>query len=241
MRALCRAAVVAGLVTAFAHAAAAQPRGGDAPAPPQPQRPSADKLVYADFETLDNGKALSSRGGPITVTSYQESDLHQTKTKGAPNAANSPELVRIKPEDPNHLGKIEFAFAAPNQWAGASIEIKGQADADGKPQADDVTAFKKITFQLYAKGVTTIRVEAISKGRGTDLQMGYPEKVFKVRPGLNTYEVPLQALSQPGWVEIKVDPKKILQNLTQLNFTAFCEQCTPTEGLLVVDNVTFEK
>ena len=41
--------------------------------------------------------------------------------------------------------------------------------------------------------------------------------------------------------QIKVDPKKILQNLTQLNITAFCEQCTPTEGILVVDNVTFEK
>lgn len=240
MRALCRAAVVTGLVTAFAQAAAAQARGGDEPQPPQRQT-TAEKLVYADFEAVDNGKALSSRGGPIMVTKYQESDLHQTKTKGAPTAPDSPELVRLKPEDPNHLGKIEFAFAAPNQWAGASIEIKGQADAGGKPQADDVTAFKKLTFQLYAKGVTTIRVEAISKGHGTDLQMGYPQKVFKVLPGLNTYEVPLKTLSQPGWVEIKVDPKKILQNLTQLNITAFCEQCTPTEGILVVDNVTFEK
>ena len=240
MRAICRAAVMAGLVTAVAQPAAAQARGDDAPAP-QPPRPSAGKLVYADFETQDNGRATSARGGPITLTSYQESDLHQTKTKGAPAAANSPELVRIKPEDPNHLGKIEFEFAAPNQWAGASIEIKGQADADGKPQADDVTGFNKITFQLYAKGVTTIRVEAISKGHGTDLQMGYPQMVFKVQPGLNTYEVPLKKLNQPGWVDIKVDPKKILQNLTQLNITAFCEQCTPSEGMLIVDNVTFEK
>ena len=240
MRALCRAAVAAGLVTVFAPAAAAQERGGDAPAPPR-DRPSTDKLIYADFEATDNGRALSSRGGAITATSYQESDLHQTKIKGAPNAPNSPELVRIKPDDPNHLGKIEFAFAAPNQWAGASIEIKGQPDADGKPQADDVSGFKKITLQLYAKGVNTIRVEAISKGHGTDLQMGHPQKVFMVRPGLNTYEVPLKTLLQPGWVEIKVDPKKILQNLTQLNISAFCEQCTPTDGMLIVDNVTFEK
>lgn len=198
-------------------------------------------MVYADFEKADNGRALSSRGGAITATKYQESDLHPTKIKGAPNAPDSPELVRIKPDDPNHLGKIEFAFAAPNQWAGASIEIKGQPDADGKPQADDVTRFKKITLQLYAKGVNTIRVEAISKGHGTDLQQGYPQKVFMVRPGLNTYEVPLTALSQPGWVEIKVDPKKILQKLTQLNISAFCEQCLPTDGMLIVDNVTFEK
>jgi hypothetical protein len=240
MRALYRAAVAAGLVTAFSHAAVAQGRDADLPSPPR-DRPSAERLIYADFEAVDNGRALSSRGGAITATRYQESDLHQTKIKGAPNAPDSPELVRIKPDDPNHLGKIEFAFAAPNQWAGASIEIKGQADANGKPQADDVTGYKKITLQLYATGVTTIRVQAISKGQGTDLQQGYPEKVFKVRPGLNTYEVPLKTLLQPGWVEIKVDPKKILQNLTQLNISAFCEQCTPTDGMLIVDNVTFEK
>jgi len=235
------AAVVAGLVTAVGQAAAAQERGGDAPSSPQPQHESAGKLVYADFEKADNGHALSSRGGPITVTHYQESDLHQTKTKGAPNVPDSPELVHIKADDPNHLGKIEFSFMAPNQWAGASIEIKGQPDADGKPQVDDVTGYKKLSFQLYAKGVTTVRVEAISKGHGTDLQMGYPEKVFKVQPGLNTYEVPLKTLAQPGYVEIKIDPKKVLANLTQLNITAFCEQCTPSDGMMIVDNVTFEK
>jgi hypothetical protein len=239
MRALWKAVVMTGLVTACAQPAAAQ-RGGDEPPPSQP-RPAEARLVYADFEKADNGHALSARGGPITLTSYQESDLHKTKTKGAPNAQDSPELVHIKPDDPNHLGKIEFSFMAPNQWAGASIEIKGQADADGKPQADDVTAFKKLTFQLYAKGVTTVRVEAISKGHGTDLQVGYPQKVFKVQPGLNTYEVPLKALSQPEWVEIKVDPKKVLQNLTQLNISAFCEQCLPSDGMMIVDNVTFEK
>jgi hypothetical protein len=236
---------VAGLVTTCAHGAAAQERGGDSPAPPPQPRAASEKLVYADFEKADNGRAVSSRGGPITISKYQESDLHQTKTKGAPDAPDSPELVHVKPGDPNHLGKMEFAFAAPNQYAGATIEIKGQADADGKPQADDVTGFKKITFELYAKGATTIRVEAVSKGHGTDLQMGYPQMVFKVRPGLNTYEVALKALSQPGWVDIKVDPKKILQNLTQLNIIAFCEaardQCTPVEGMLIVDNVTFEK
>ena len=79
-------------------------------------------------------------------------------------------------------------------WAGAGLEIKGQADADGKTPPDDVTGFKKITFQLYAKGAETIRVEAISRGHGVDLQAGYPQMIFKVQPGLNTYEVALKAL-----------------------------------------------
>ena len=235
----CRiAAFVAGLVLTVVQSAAAQ-RDGDAPPPNQP----SEKLVYADFE---GGKAVSSRGGTVSLTSYQESDLHKTTTKGV-QGTNAPELVRVKPDDPNHLAKFDFALMAPNSYAGAGIEIKGQADAAGTTPADDVTGFKKITFQLYAKGAETIRVEAISRGHGVDLQAGYPQMTFKVKPGLNTYEVALKALVQPGWVEVKLDPKKILQKLTALNIAVYCGgdplagQCRPTEGMLIVDNITFEK
>ena len=145
--------------------------------------------------------------------------------------------MHVKPGDPNHLAKLEFAFMAPNNYAGAGIEIKGQADADGKTPADDVTGYKKITFQLYAKGAETIRVEAISHGYGVDLQAGYPQMSFKVKPGLNTYEVALKTLGQPGWVDVKLDPKKILQKLTALSIGVYCDQspastpCRPTEGM----------
>jgi hypothetical protein len=228
-----RIAGVAGLVIALASGAAAQ-RGDDAPA-----TPSSDKLLYADFEKVEDGRAVSARGGTVSITSYQESDLHKTTVKTAAN--NSPELVRVKPDDPDHLAKFDFAFQAPNQWAGAGFEIKGQKDVDGKTPFDDVSGYKKITFELFAKGVETIRVEAISRGYGIDLPMGHPQMTFKVRPGLNTYEVALKALVQPGWVEIKVDPKKVLQKLTALNITAYCDQCRPVEGLMIVDDITFVK
>jgi len=234
------AAFVAGLVLTVVHAAAAQ-RGDD----PPPSKP-AERLVYADFEGAEGGKAVSSRGGTVSLTSYQESDVHKTTVKGV-QGTNAPELVRVKPDDPNHLAKFDFAIMAPNNWAGAGIEIKGQADADGKTPPDDVTGFKKITFQLYAKGAETIRVEAISRGHGADLQQGYPQMSFKAKPGLNTYEVALKALVQPGWVDVKVDPKKILQKLTALSIAVYCGgdpqagQCRPTEGMLIVDNIVFEK
>jgi hypothetical protein len=227
------AALGAGLVLAIGQSVAAQ-RADD----PPPTKP-AEKLVYADFE--QPGKAVSSRGGSVTVTSYQESDLQKTTTKGAPDGSNAPELVRIKPDDPNHLAKFDFGFKAPNQWAGAGLEIKGQADVDGKTPFDDVSGYKKLTFQLYGKGVESVRVEAISRGYGVDLPAGYPQMLIKVRPGLNTYEVALKALAQPPWVEIKQDPKKILQKLTAVNITAYCEGCRPAEGMLIVDNVAFEK
>jgi hypothetical protein len=227
------AALAAGLVV-VAQVAAAQ--RGDDPPPSQPK----ERLVYADFENVDNGRAVSARGGYVQVTSYQESDLKKTTVKGAGDTT-SPELVRVKPDDPNHLAKFEFAIQAPNQWAGAGLEIKGQKDVDGKTPADDVTAYKKLTFQLYAKGVETVRVEAISRGHGTDLPVGYPQLTFKVKPGLTTYEIPLKSFAQPSWVEIKVDPKKILQKLTALSFTAYCDQCRPSEGMMIVDNVAFER
>ena len=235
------AAIVAGLAITVVHAAAAQ-RADEPPAPAAPQA-SADKLVYADFES---GKPVSSRGGAVSLTSYQESDVHKTTVKGV-DGSNVPELVHVKPGDPNHLAKLDFAIMAPNNYAGAGIEIKGQADVDGKTPADDVTGFKKITFQLYAKGAETIRVEAISRGYGVDLQ-AYPQMSFKVKPGLNTYEVALKALAEPNWIDVKVDPKKILQKLTALGIAVYCDQspaiqspCRPTEGMLIVDNVVFEK
>ena len=228
------AALAVGVALTVASGADAQ-RGDDLAAP----KASSDKLVYADFEAVDDGRAVSARGGGVSVTSYQESDLHKTTTKTA--AHNSPELVRVKADDPNRLAKFEFGFMAPNNWAGATLEIKGQADAGGKAPADDVSGYKKITFQLYATGAEMIRVEAISRGHGIDLQLGWPQKTFKVRPGLNTYEVPLSSLVQPGWVDIKVDPKKVLQKLTGLNITAYCEPCLPKQGMLIVDNVAFEK
>jgi hypothetical protein len=232
------AAIVAGLALAVVHPAVAQRT--EEPPPAKPAEKSSDKLVYADFEGSEGKKALSSRGGAVTLTSYEESDIHKTTIKGV-EGTNAPELVHVKPNDPNHLAKFDFTFMAPNGYAGAGLEIKGQADADGKSPADDVTPFKKITFQLYAKGVETIRVEAISRGYGQDMQAGWPQKTFKTKPGLNTYEVPLTALVSPGWVEAKVEPKKILQKLTALGITAYCEVCLPTQGMLILDNVAFEK
>jgi len=236
------AAFVAGLsvavVSAVAVLDAAAQRSDDVAAP----KPAAgETLVYADFEKADGARAVSTRGGAITITSYQESDVHKTTTKGVPSGENSPERVHVKAGDANHLGKIEFAFMAPNSWAGATIEIKGQPDADGKAPADDVTGYKKISFQLYATGAEMVRVEAVSRGYGLDMNGGWPKLEFKVRPGLNTYEVALRSLAVPAWVEAKPDPKKLLAKLTALNITAFCEPCRPTQGILLVDNVTFEK
>src|SRR5258708_424097 len=153
-----------------------------------------DKLVYADFETLKDGRPLSNRGGVIQLTAYSERPTLPSRYKGS-GTTDAPELVRLKPDDPNRAMTFEFEMQATNQYAGVSVQVHGQADKDGKPVADDVSGYKYLTFQLYAKGVTSVGVELISKGQGIEAN-GYPQMSFKVVAGFNTYRFPLNSLNQ---------------------------------------------
>jgi len=211
-----------------------------APAPPPA---NADGLVYADFEKIENNRPVSARGGLIQLFGYQESDVHKSTFKGAPGVdPPAPEIVRVKAGDPNHAGKFDYALFAPNQWAGVTVEIHGQPDADGKPVPDDVSGYKVLSLQVYATGIEILRLEARSKTQGKDPAMAYPIMTFRVRPGLNTYRVPLKGFAQPSWASVRVDPKDIFKELTSITLTAFCDQCQINQqGMVIVDNVIFEK
>ena len=63
---------------------------------------------------------------------------------------------------------------------------------------------------------------------------------FKVSKGSNTYKVPLNSLSQPSYVETRVKPKDLLKKLTQVNISVGCNQCAPTAGTVVIDNLVFQ-
>jgi hypothetical protein len=209
-------------------------------------QPAADssKLVYADFEKVESDRPVSARGGLIQLFAYQESIVHKSTFKGLEGAdPPAPELVHIKKDDPNHAMKFEFSLLAPNQWAGVTVEIHGQPDADGKPVPDDVSGFKNLSMQVYATGIEILRLEAVSKGaRGKDPATVYPQMNFRVRPGFNTYQVPLKGFVQPGWAEVRVDPKDVFKYLTSINLTAFCDQCELSkQGMVIVDNLIFEK
>lgn len=237
------------LITLLALAAA--PRSPlDARAGGEPQEPStaakpADgkTLVYADFERVENGRPVSSRGGLIQLFGYEENTVRKSTFKGLEGMTpTAPELVRIKKEDPNRAMKFDYSLLAPNQWAGVTVEIHGLPDADGKAVPDDVTGYKNLTLQVYATGIRILRLEVISGERGRDMGRQYPQKDFEVRSGFNTYKVPLSSFTQPAWVTDRIDPKEILRQLTSVNLTAFCEQCeTNRQGMVIVDNVVFEK
>jgi hypothetical protein len=194
-------------------------------------------LVYADFEKVDdNKKPVSNRGGAIGLFPYQAPGSKEATFAG-------PELVHVKKDDPNHALKFDYSLFAPSDWTGVVLEIHGLPDADGKMVPDDVSAYKFLTFDCYATGIDIIRLEIISAGRGKDMATVYPQDTFKVRPGLNTYRVPLKAFTQPDWVkEERIDPKDVLKFLTSVKISAFCDQCVlPKQGMVIVDNIAFEK
>jgi hypothetical protein len=213
--------------------------------PTQNQPPvEAKTLLYADFEKLENNRPVSARGGLIQLYGYEESRVHKSTFKGLEGAnPPAPELVRIKKDDPNLAMKFDFSLRAPNQWAGVTVEIHGLPDANGTSVPDDVSGFKTLSLEVYATGIQILRLETIGGERGKDMAMQYPQMTFKVRPGLNTYKVPLSGFTQPAWVtDRRVDPKDIFRKLTSINLTAFCDQCEALkEGMVIVDNVLFEK
>jgi hypothetical protein len=202
-----------------------------------------DRLVYADFEKVENGRPVSSRGGAIGLYAYEEDHVHKSTFKGVEGVdPPAPELVHIKAGDPNHAAKFEYLLQAPNQWAGVALEIHGRPDADGKPQSDDVSGYKFLSLQIYATGIRILRLETRTNESGKDTRSVYPLYTLEVKEGFNTYRVPLSGFTQPSWADVRVDPKDVFRKLTSISLTAFCDQCEQTrQGMVIVDNVVFEK
>jgi hypothetical protein len=224
----------ASLSTASLAAAQEAPAGG------QGNKESGDSLVYADFENVKDKRPFSTRGGLVQLVSYQETT--PSHYKGLENSSPpAPEVVRLKPDDPNHAIAFDYELYSPNQYAGVGVEVHGLPDKDGKPVAEDLSAYKYLSMQIYATGVPNLRVEIVSRGQGISLTSGFPQMSFRVKQGFNIYKIPLSSLNQPSWAATKVGPKDVLKKLTLVSLTAYCEQCTPVHGTVVVDNIVFQK
>jgi len=201
---------------------------------------SDNNFVYADFEKIENGRMVSNGGGLVQIYTSQETTPIQFK--GLANASpGAPDIVRLKQDDPNHLAAFEYNLTSPNQWANVTLEIQGHPNKDGKPVADDVTVYKSLSVQLYATGVDYLRIEFVTHGQGLSMNSGFPQTSIKMRQGLNTYVIPLKSLTQPSWAQQKVDTKEVLKQLTAVSISAYCNQCLPQHGTVLVDNLVFQK
>jgi len=229
--------VIVGALAAPGHFVGAVPGSGN----PGVQGGTADGgFAYADFEKIENGRPVSSHGGFMQI--YTGQQLTPAQFKGMANASpGAPELVKMKADDPNHLATFDFSLPSPNQWANVTLEIQGEPSKDGEQVADDMSGYKTFSVQLYATTVPYLRIEFISHDQGINLNAGFPQTVVKIRPGLNTYEIPLKSLTQPSWVQDKVDTKEVLRKLTAVSISAYCNECQPQRGTVVVDNLMFKK
>ena len=165
----------------------------------------------------------------------------RARSRGSRARPPAPELVHVKKDDPNHAMKFDYSLRAPNQWSGVTVEIHGSpmptANRGGRCQR-----IKTLSMQVYATGIEILRLETISEAKGKDWGRCIPQMTFKIRPGFNTYQVPLKGFTQPAWANVRVDPKDVFRELTSINLTAFCDQCEANkQGIVIVDNVVFEK
>ena len=177
----------------------------------------------------------------MQLFNYQENAANPSRFKGSTTGdPNAPDVVRLSKDDPNKAIAFDYELRMPNQWAGVTVEVHGQPDKDGKPVADDVSGYKYLTLQLYVTGVTSVTVEFISRGQGIRIDGASPQMSFKVSKGFNTYKVALDSLTQPPYVETRVKPKDLLKKLTQVNISVACNQCVPTSGTVVIDNLIFQ-
>jgi hypothetical protein len=201
-----------------------------------------DKFVYADFEKAENGRPVTNAGGLVQIYTAHEST--PVKYKGLANAnPGAPELIVLKDAPQNHLASFEYNLVGPNQWANVTLEIQGRPLKDGKPVADDVSGYKQLSLQMYATGVDSLRVEFVSHGQGIKITSGFPQLPIRLKPGLNTYVIPLKGLLQPTWVQAgdRVDTKEVLKKLTAISISAYCDRCIPQQGMVLVDNLVFQK
>jgi hypothetical protein len=206
----------------------------------KPAEFDGSRLIYADFQNLQNGRPVSKRGGMTRLNRWSENPGNPPEFRGLEKAdPPAPAPARVTADD--IAAAFDYELRIPNEWAGVNLEVFGQPEKDGKLVADDVSSYKFITMRVFAKGPQHIRLELITRGHGANLESGYPTANFRVSPGFNTYKLKLDSFSQPQWampLNLKSD---VLKKLTSITVGVFCDQCKIEKGTVVVDNIAFEK
>ena len=182
------AAIVAGLVITVVHAAAAQ-RDDDAPPPPErPRRSSSTPTSRGPGK----GRQLSRRNRQPDELSGKRPP--QDDDQGRPRHATRPSSCTSSPTIPI----ISPSSTSPS-WPRTAMPApasrsRGRRTPTARRRRTTSAASRRSPSSSTPRAPRSIRVEAISRGHGVDLQAGYPQMSFKVRPGLNTYEVALKTL-----------------------------------------------
>jgi len=202
---------------------------------------SAPRLLYADFEQLDKDKRpISARGGRVNfgVT--------------AQNASNKPAITpkMFGPQPPlSQRLAFEFDLKKPNDWATAYVKIFGFKDRGYTAgaewertliaKAEDLSDYTSLSLEIGAVGVNQVRIDLISESNGIDTN-AYPSANLDINTQLQAYRIPTSSFKQAegDWVRRKTTAQEVMKKLTavQINVTS-----VPAKGMVVIDNLAFEK
>ncbi len=201
---------------------------------------ASSKLLYADFEKLSKeNRPISARDGQILFEANAENQSNKPKITPRMFGAQAPLTQRLG---------FAFDITKPNNWAEASITIvgmkdKGRLDDWAKTlivKAEDVSQYKSLTLEIGAAGVTQVRLRLLSEGNGVDTGGAPPESFLTITNELKPYKVALTDFKQAtgDWVKKKVATEQVLKKLTGVQISV---NQVPAQGIVILDNVAFEK
>src|SRR5687768_2005116 len=104
--------------------------GGAASAQDASKTTGASKLVYADFQNLQDGRPVSSRGGITRLNRYSQNSANPPGFRGL-EKAEPPAPAPARVTDTDTAAAFEYDLRIPNEWAGVNMEIFGQPEKDG--------------------------------------------------------------------------------------------------------------
>ncbi len=195
-------------------------------------KPTAN-LNYADFESgCQQDDCHSTRGGYVTPASWQEQ-------------ADKASFIQPVFVDADSGGSKRMAYnyklLAPQQYAGVALTIGGlPAGSDGKPQAEDLSVYKELSFDMEAAGPHHVRVQFLSEKSDVTVNPGFePFCEVDVQPGMQNYRCPIKKIDTPTGAPASNSPAKaILKKVTSLQFVV---NELGSSGHVVLDNITFVK
>ncbi len=135
---------------------------------------------------------------------------------------------------------FNYKLQGPQKYTGAALMIDGLPEKDGKPQPEDLSGYKELSFEMEAAGPRRVRVQLLSQKTNLTIVPGFePSFTLEVKPGFQTYHVPMKKVETPaGTPPNSAGAKAILKQVTGLQFVTD-EQ--GSSGHIIIDNVVFQK
>jgi archaellum component FlaG (FlaF/FlaG flagellin family) len=195
-------------------------------------------MVYADFERLQGIRPVSAQGGRATISSFQQNPAAPTALRDASDG--DPALLLDAEGTFSQRAFFDYETRAPNQWAGASLDIKALPEQGSRQRPMDVSGYDTLTVQLSATGTKKLQIELRSRDNGLQIDYGsYPQVEIAVSETPRTYRIALSSFVTPTWVKSPLNTKEVLKRLTEISVKVLT--ATPAKGRVTVDNLVFER